>query len=213
MDWAQIDDKLIANVGEESVSEGGVLASGAYLASIVSAYERKSDSGAIMFELEAISNDEKKIFWSTCLASGDAKGNKSTYIDKNGEEQLLPGIISFMRLFQAVGLDAKTEKPTMAKVERKNTVIDAKIYKQLAGKKFTACIRQYENLYNGEISIKYDIEHFLDVDGKNSKGEELVEKFVKKIEGSPLKKLKAKPQSQPQPQNTEAASQAAASGW
>lgn len=218
MSWLNIDDEMIDNVEDAKVGGEGYepLESGVYKSKITQAYLRKTDSGAVMFELEVEtdkikdgSEDREKIYWSTCVVSGDEKGNKSTYTDKQGAERPLPGVTHVKHLFDSVGLDMKTEKPEPTKVKRGDNEIDAKVFKSLTGKMFTACARQYENEYNGEISIKVDIENFLDLEGKNKKGEFLVDKFKKKIEKSPIKLLKKKAAPTTQ-ENSEAA---AASGW
>ena len=201
MSWLEIDEELLNNVEDEKVSEGGsVLPSGIYDVEIVQLYARQTDSGAVMIELEGKTEvevegkkEEKKIYYSNCIQSGDEKGNKTTYTDKkSGKEMLLPGVVASVHMFQSMGLDFAKATPSKEKVERGQGTIEAKVFKELRAKKFKACIRQYENEYNGEVSVKYDIENFLDTDGKNNKGESQTEKFLKKIEKSPIKKLKAK---------------------
>lgn len=210
MSWLNIDTELLNTVEAEKVSEGtDVLASGVYTVKVDTCFLRKTDSGATMIELSTATEDGQKVFWSTCLKSGDAKGNKATYTDKNGKEQLLPGVTQAIHLFQACGLDLTKEEPTQGKVEYRDGIIEAGIFKGLTGKVFKACVRQYENEYNGDISIKYDIENFLDVDGKNKDGVAMEDKFLAKIEKSPIKLLKKKSTTSAPIQ--EAA--AAASGW
>lgn len=210
MSWLEIDKSLLEDVQAESVSTGGTLESGLYTVAVKQCYLRKTDSGAVMLELETETQDELKVFWSTCVKSGDAKGNKATYTNKSGQEQILPGVSQAIHLFQACGLDLTTEEPIESKVERRDTVIDAKVFKAITGKKFMACVRQYENEYNGDINIKYDIENFLDVDGKNSKGELLSDKFLEKIEKSPIKLLKKAKATQA---SSADAAVVASSGW
>lgn len=212
MSWLEIDNELLNEVEAEKVSTGnGVLASGVYNAKIVQAFLRKTDSGATMFELECESLEGKKIFWNTCVKSGDAKGNKATYTDqKTGKEKLLPGVTQVIHLFESIGKEMTKEEPQSGKIEYNDKTIEAGIFKSLTGSRFTACIRQYEDEYNGEIKIKYDIEHFLDQDGKNSKGEDLTSKFEDKIAKSPIKLLKKQSASaNAQAQQAEAV----ASGW
>lgn len=209
MSFLNISEELLNTVEAEKVSEGtGVLASGVYTVKVEQCFIRKTDSGATMIELAAESKEGKKVFWNTCLKSGDAKGNKATYIDKNGKEQLLPGVIQAIHLFEACGLDLTKEEPSNGKVMHKDVEIEAGIFKSLTGKTFKACVRQYESEYNGEVSIRYDIENFLDLDGKNKDGVAMEDKFLAKIEKSPIKLLAKKSST---PNNNEVA--AAASGW
>lgn len=207
--WLEIDEKLLDDVKAEEVVTGtGTLASGVYSVKIDHAFLRQTDSGAVMFELKSTTEDGKSVFYSTCVTSGDAKGNKNTYTDKKGKEQLLPGLVSVKHLFQATGLDIKNEKPEVMRVEFKDNEIDAKVFKGLKDRKFKACVRQYENEYNGDINIKYDIENFLDVNGNNSDGKFMEDKFLAKIEKSPIKLLK-KAKAAPVANDTAIA----ASGW
>jgi hypothetical protein len=208
--WLDIDESLLNDVkAEEVVSGSGVLDSGIYAVKVTQAFLRQTESGAVMLEMQGKTESDASVFYSTCVKSGDAKGNKATYTDKKGNEQLLPGIVSLKHLFSAVGLDIKTESPEPAKVLFKDAEIDAKVFKGLKDKKFKACVRQYENEYNGDINIKYDIENFLDVNGNNSDGVSMEDKFLAKIEKSPIKLLKKAKA----PTNATADAAAAASGW
>lgn len=212
MNWLNVSEELLNGVEAENVSTGsGVLESGVYEVKVNSCFIRKTDSGASMLELNTEDEDGNKVFWNTCLKSGDAKGNKSTYTDKKGKEQLLPGVVHAMHLFESCGLDLTKEEPQTGTVEYRDNNIEAGIFKAITGKKFKACVRQYEDEYNGEIKLKYDIENFLDVNGENTKGEFLEDKFLAKIEKSPVKLLKKKTGgSQP---TAAAQAEAAQSGW
>lgn len=192
MSWLGDIDALLGDVKAEVVSSGSSLVeSGVYLVTVKEAFVRKVDSGATMFHLVGSTNEGLSIDWNTCVKSGDAKGNKPTYVDKkSGKELLLPGVVQVSHLFEALGSDIKTTAPTSGKIKFKDGVIEAGIFKTLTDKAFKACIRQYENEYNGEVNIKYDIENFLDKNGNNKNGENLVDKFLEKIEKSPIKKLK-----------------------
>lgn len=224
MSWFELSDETLQGVQDESVaqvSEFKLLESGAYICDIDKAYLRKTDSGAEMFELVLKTEDNQNIKWSTCTRSGDAKGNKATWTVTNnhsenvqkrygvGTEVPLPGYQDLAQLFAAFGSTLKEHQPTLTKVEHKaGETIDAKVFKSLAGKKVMACVRQHENEYNGEISIKVEVELFLDTNGNNSKGEEVKSKFIAKIEKSPIKLLK-KPQEAAQPAQADVAS----TGW
>lgn len=211
IEWLNIESDLLKEIETENVSSGYTpIESGAYIVNIEQAYLRQTDSGAVMFELETATEDNRKISWSTCIVSGDEKGNKSTYTDKKTKkERPLPGLAQVSHLFEACKLDMDAVSPSKQSVKRGESTINAKVFKELSDKKFTACVRQYENEYNGDVSIRIDIENFLDTDGKNSKGDYLVDKFNAKIEKSPIKLLKKSKTSAAAVDSSEAA----ASGW
>jgi hypothetical protein len=204
--WANFDETVMNEIEEASVakvSEGFKQPeSGIYAVSIMSAYLRKTDSGAEMFELVMQTKDENQMRWSTCTKSGDAKGNKSTWTVQDrhsdftkkkygvGTEVPLPGYQELAQLFASFGSKMKDEQPDMGQIEHRDTVIDAKIFKGLTGKKLQACVQQFEEEYNGEVSVKLDYQMFIDLEGNNEKGEPMEEKFTKKINKTPLRKMK-----------------------
>lgn len=188
-------NEMLNNVGADKVSSGSYeVVSGVYTVAIKEAYLKKTDSGATMFHLNLEDDNGLKLNYSTCIKSGDAKGNKSTYQNQKGETKLLPGVISVKHLFESVKLDMMKEVPSNKKIKVKKQdgeeVISVGLFKTMTNKKFTACVRQYEDMYNNEIKIKYDIENFLDVNGNNKDGESQIEAFLAKIEKNPIKKLK-----------------------
>jgi uncharacterized protein YegL len=62
----------------------------------------------------------------------------------------------------------------------------------MIGKELTVCGQVQESEYNGEVSEKFVPVVYLDTDGLNADGDEMVEKFNKKIEKEPVKRLKQK---------------------
>ena len=213
--WLEFGEEELNNIQEESVakvSEFKQLESGVYPVVIDSAYIRKTDSGAEMFELKMKTKDEVACSWSTCVRSGDNKGNATTWtVTENhsdftkkkygvGTKVPLPGYQELAQLFAAFGSTMKEHQPELGKIQHKDDVIDAKIFKDLTGKKFQICVQQYEEEYNGEISVKLDYQMFLDLEGNNSEGQNMEEKFVQKITKVPLRKLKVQPQAQAQAQ-------------
>lgn len=200
MDWlGEINEEQLNDVKAEEVVTSKALDSAPYLVTVEQAFIRVTDSGASMFHIEGKAkktNDKEheaeQLSWMGCVRSGDEKGNKATYIDKNGKEQLLPNVIQVKHFFDAIGMPMATTVPSDSKVEYNGETINAKVFKKISGKKFIACVRQYENEYNGEIGIKYDIENFLTPDGNNAKGDNLIDAFLEKIDKSPIKKLRKK---------------------
>ena len=109
----------------------------------------------------------------------DAKDNKPTF----GMTKTMPFF------FQACG---ESNPPVvMGPVKHKTETIEAMGIPSLAGKELTVGVKHEENLYEGSVSIKANIDAFLDKDGKNKDGEFLAEKLADKLAKNPLKKLKA----------------------
>lgn len=82
------------DIETEKDSVGGgfsPLDSGLYDLKVITAYLKKSQGGALALELAAVTPDGKNLRQSLWMASGDAKGNKNYFEDKNGKKQYLPG--------------------------------------------------------------------------------------------------------------------------
>jgi len=174
---------------EEVRAEGFLKESGLYIAAVDKAYIRKTDSGANMLEVDFKLADETTFHYSNCVASGDLKGNKSTYTSKQGKEVSLPGVQKMRLFLDAIGV--KDPNAVQGEVEHFGTKIKALCIESIQGKKLQIGVNQYENFYNGEVSIKNDIKYFLDANGKSGNGEDLAEKVTESLEKNPLKKLKA----------------------
>lgn len=76
---------------KDSVGSGGVLDSGIYTATVAMAYIIKSSGGALGLVLNMKTDSGRDIKQTLWMSSGDAKGNKNYYEDKNGGKQYLPG--------------------------------------------------------------------------------------------------------------------------
>ncbi len=184
-----INKEDFAEIKEEEVREGGTREAGVYDAAVDKAYIRKTDSGANMLEVDFKLGDGSDFHYSTCVLSGDEKGNKSTYTTKQGVERALPGVESLTKFLTAIeSLKASAKK---GEVDHFGTKMEALCFTGIQGKKLQIGINQYENFYQGEISVRNDVKYWLDEAGKNSKGEDLVEKVTESLEKFPLKKLKA----------------------
>lgn len=225
MSWIEFNEKELAGIEEASVavaSEGfKQLESGIYPVTIESAYLRKTDSGAEMFELFMKNKDDISMSWSTCTASGDAKNNARTWTVREdhaestkkrygvGTKVPLPGYTDLAQLFASFGSKMNDHTPTAAQVKhgRDDDIIDAMVFKDLTGKQFQVCIQQYEEEYNGNVNVKLDYIMFLDLEGNNEKGEKQEDKFNTKISKTPCRKIKVKAAPKAQEQA------AAASGW
>jgi len=189
LDMLGISQETVAAVEPEEVYEGGTRDAGLYKVAVDQAYIRKTDSGANMLEVDFKLEDGTDFHYSTCVLSGDAKGNKSTYTTKQGKERALPGVESMTKFLTTIdGLKASAVE---GDVEHFGTKIKALCFTGLQGKKLQIGVNQYENFYNGETSVRNDIKYWLDEKGKNSAGEDLTEKVVDSLAKFPLKKLKA----------------------
>ena len=176
---------------EASKNEGSwqPLDSGIYTARIEKVFIRKTDSGASMVELGAtIIDTEDSFFWNTCIRSGDEKDNKTTYTSSNGKEVILPGVVEFDSLMAVLGIDKPSGAP--CKVDFRDEEIDALCISGVQGKTIKLGIRQEENDYNGEITIRNSVHKFMTAEGEDGRGESIEEDVAKFLERNPLKKAK-----------------------
>lgn len=84
-------DESIANE-RDVLSAAGPLESGLYPAKVDAAFVKVSDGGAVALSviLKVGNREVREDWWS---ASGNAKGNKNYYMDKDGNKQYLPGFL------------------------------------------------------------------------------------------------------------------------
>lgn len=207
-----IQNEVLEQVQPEEVYEGNTRPSGLYVVAVDKAYVRKTDSGANMLEVDFKMEDGTDFHYSTCVLSGDEKGNKSTYTTKQGKELALPGVVSMTKFLTAI--DSVTAPAANGEVEHKGNKIEALCFTGLQGKKLQIGINQEENFYQGDVLVKNDVKYWLDAAGKNSAGEDLSEKVTESLAKHPLKKLKVSAQTA---NNAGAAGNAeapkAGSGW
>jgi hypothetical protein len=184
-----INQEVLDNIEPESVYEGKTVPSGLYVAAVDKVYIRKTGTGANMLEVDFKMSDDSDFHYSTCVLSGDEKGNKTTYTTKQGKERALPGVESMTKFLNAIGsIKAPAVK---GDVEHRGETIQALCFTGLQGKKLQLGINQEENFYQGEVLVKNDVKYWLTEDGKNSAGEDLVEKVTESLAKHPLRKLKS----------------------
>jgi len=205
-----IDKKAFDEVEAEEVKEGFLKESGVYDAAVDTAYIRKTPSGANMLEVNFVLQDGSPFNWNTCILSGDEKGNKSTYTSKDGKELPLPGVSQMKHFLDAVGV--QDPAATQGEVKHRDETITALCITGIQGKKLKMGVNQFENEYNGEVNLRNDVKYWMTSDGKNSAGDEILEKVVASLEKNPVKKLKAKAGA-PGAAPAAGAAQATASGW
>jgi len=215
MDELGVSKEQLAEVKEQEVYEGGTREAGVYDAMVDQAYIRKTDSGANMLEIDFKMADGTDFHYSTCVKSGDEKGNKNTYTTKQGKEVPLPGVQAMTYFLKAIG--TPDPKATQGDVEHFGDKIKALCITGIQGKKLKLGINQYENFYNGEVSVRNDVKYWMDENGKNSDGTDILEKVTASLEKSPLKKLKgsaaASANTAPVAGSTQGSEAAKASGW
>lgn len=177
-------------VEDNQSTGGGIIAPGVYKMQIEKAYVRRTDSGAEGLTVEFNYGDEgdKKFYWTTYFKSGDEKGNKTTYTAADGSEKPLPGFIDMITLFKAAGVPDAKPKP--AKIEIGGDAVDVLALPELTGKVVTLGIRHEYDDYNE--ADRAFVDTILDAEGKNVKGEDVLDKLKEKIEKSPKKKPRKK---------------------
>ncbi len=183
-----IDKKEFEEIREEEVRESGTKEAGVYDAAVDKAYIRKTDSGANMLEIDFVLANETTFHYSTCVASGDEKGNKTTYTSKQGKEIALPGVTAMRHFLDAIG--EEDPKAAQGDVEHFNDKIKALCITGIQGKKLKLGINQYENFYNGETSVRNDVKYWMNTEGENKAGDGILDKVTASLEKNPLKKLK-----------------------
>jgi hypothetical protein len=185
-------NKEQVEVEAQDVKSGFLLESNVYKMIVDKVYVKNTDSGARMFTAEMLTEDNKKFTFSTCVMSGDEKGNKNTYTDKNGKERPLPGVIQMGHFFQAVEVDILKAQAKEATIEAFGENIKVDAIPEVTGKKLIVGVFQYENEWNNKVTIKNDVKAFLKEDGTNNDGKDLIDSLKNWIEKNPLKKLKNK---------------------
>jgi hypothetical protein len=176
----------------QKVSTGGLLAPGTYLMAIDKAYASKAQSGAIKvtieFKYKKEDGEDGKFFWSGYVQSGDEKGNKSYWTDKNGKKHPLPDLTFYKQICESAGVpNPQTKDATM---EMFGEQVQVKAMPELTGKQVIVGVRhKYDDFRDKDVAF---VDTVLDKDGKNTAGEDLLEKLKEKIEKTPYVKPKEK---------------------
>ncbi len=186
-----VDTKANEMQEAQKVSTGGPLAPGVYKMAVDKAYVSKSSGGANRLNVEFVykkeDGEDGKWFYGNYISSGDEKGNKTTYVDKNtGKDVILPGVIEANHLFMSLGVaDPVSKKAT---IEMFGEQVEVLALPELSGKQCNVGIRNmFDDFKEKDIAFA---DTFLDKDGKNKEGEDLLATLVEKIEKSPIKKPK-----------------------
>ena len=196
MNWLGIDENLVEKAEveqEEYLNSIGELKSGIYKVKCKEAFIYKSSGGATGLNVDLVTEDDRHIFGTFWIKSGDNKGNKATYKGKDGKDHPLPDVLTVTHLFKVAGSDIAKPKFKDYKTKVYGVETDAILITSLVGKQFKVVVQQYEDDYNDEVTVKLGIKDFINTDGTNYKGEPAEESWNKILEKTPIKKLKSKP--------------------
>jgi len=190
MDWLNIDNNLVDDyeAGKFDVE----IKSEVLKVKIERAFIRRHESGAMSFNLEFKTENDRTIFAQEFIQSGEEKGLKSTYTDKTGQERLLPGLLNIMDMCKVVGVDFKSLKPKDGVIEIAGKKVQIKYFDELMGKTLMIANQAYEDDYNNELKVKTKVVKFMDEKGNDKNGNPVADKYIKKFEKTPVVGLKKK---------------------
>ncbi len=212
LDSFGINQEMYNEIPAQKASSGSsALEPGVYEFAVDKAFFRKTDKGATMLEVDLMTKEGETVHYSTCIKSGDEKGNKTTYV-KDGKEYPLPGLSEMKHFFEATGVP--NPDGVEGEVKWGDGTITALCMTGLTGKVIKVGIRNEEDTYNNNVVIKNVFESFMTKDGKNGKGEDIEAEVTEKIAKNPMKKArKAKVQTAGSATSTPDAAAAAGAGW
>ncbi len=177
---------------QEVRTGGGRLDAGAYKAELKELCTFDTTSGAKMFKAVVnIISEEKEMTVYQNITKKDGQPNPI-------------GTAVFKAIMDATQVDKKALSVATEKVTAYGKEVDAQVLKGITGKVFVALVRAVHE-EGADFPDYNEIEGYVTVDGNNSKGENLVDKFNEKIASRPVVERKAKePQTDAAPK-TEAA--------
>lgn len=91
MSIIDLGSNVVVDTESDNLGGGSVFKSDLYDFKIALAYLNKAPSGALSLNLTLDTKEGREMKQTIYISSGDAKGNKFTYTDKNGNERPLPG--------------------------------------------------------------------------------------------------------------------------
>lgn len=129
----------------DSLGGKGPLDSGIYDFKIKLAYITKSGGGAMAVNLVLETDKKQELKETIYISSGDAKGNKFTYKDKQGNEQPLPGYSQINTLCRlAIGKELRELEPETKTIS---------LYDYTAKKEVPTQVPVLTDLLNEEIAL------------------------------------------------------------
>ena len=157
--FSGIDQSVKVEVEEEKLGGGGyVKDTGVYNFIIEMAYGGQSAGGAYFLDLKLKTEDGQRMNVREYITSGDAKGIRPYYIDKDGKQRALPGYAKMNAL--DVLLTGNTEQypstesktiPLWNKDAEKEVPTEANVVTEWIGKPITAlvrCLREFKQVKN-----------------------------------------------------------------
>ncbi|RKX37546.1 MAG: hypothetical protein DRP20_04505 [Thermotogae bacterium] len=217
LDMLGVSQEVLGEIKPEEVYESKVLDSALYDAEVQRVYVRKTDSGAKMLEIDFTlppgeqGGEPTPYHYATCVMSGDNKGNKTTYTSKQGKEIPLPGVASMTKFLGAI--DQMNAGAVQGDIDHRGDKIKALCFTGLQGLKLKIGMIQEENFYQGNVTIKNDVKYWLNENGENTVGDNLIDKVIESIEKYPVKKLKASATTTTAPTTTGGSEAPSQSGW
>jgi hypothetical protein len=179
---------------------GGIAESGLYEVLIEKVYISKNPStGSEQLQIEMKSKDDRQMYSSHLLRSGDEKGNKDHFVNQQGNKVPFDAVNILTKICRVKDecKDINTiewNEVSMERFGQQEKVVAAKMF---SGMKCIVVFQQFENFYQNELKIKSKIVQFIEL-GNN----ELEAKWTKWIEKYPLKEDKKKNQVSNTPQAT-----------
>jgi len=191
IDDAMLDKSVAEQIERDEKFSYDEIPVGVHEVKIDNAYVYKTDNGAKMFCIDYEDKNGATLKQMECIASGDDKGNKPTYTNKDGKEIPLPGLINVKMFFKVINENIKDQKPIDETIEHFGNEKRVKVFKNLIGKKLKIVVQDEEELDNRDnsIVIKRKVKMPLTMDGKNAIGEFVEDKQKERLEKKPIKKL------------------------
>lgn len=195
---------------EEKVSSGGFgfEESGVYIGVIKMAKVLQASSGAVGIAIEIKTEDKKTARLTEWIQSGDTKGNKTTYTDKDGNEINLPGLTKIKNLnFLITGVFGIPQSQLKEIKEydwelKQEVSAQREVIVDWLDKPIGFCLMlTMEDKYNDESNFvtKQVVEHFFDPvtdqfgsEKIASKPAELKQKFLDYVSKNPVKDKRKK---------------------
>lgn len=126
------------------------LDTGAYPGTISMAYVYRTASGATMCAIQVAFDSGKEATFTDCIVSGNAKGNKNYYIDRNGSKQYMPGYINIRNIhgvatgefdLAKAATDTRKVKPIHRKADE-NELEDVAALVDMIGKRMVFAVQE-----------------------------------------------------------------------
>ena len=197
--FSGIDQSVKVEVEEESLGGSGyVKDSGVYNFIIQMAYGGQSAGGAYFIDLKLKTENGQSMNVREYITSGEAKGTRPYYLDKDGKQRPLPGYSKMNALdvlltgnVEQYPNTVTKEIPLWNKEAEKEVPTKAEVVTEWVGKPITAlvrCVREFKQVKN-ETTGKWvngsetkdfgEVMHFIDPITGQTRSEKLADKEAK----------------------------------